>query len=101
MSDYREILRLSSQSVSQRGIAVNCDCSRNAIADLRKRQIAPTFPNGKAGARVVGGLSLGLTRTSGEGWQTTGGARQTLSGNPSFHLSLPLTLNQRVRGSSP
>ncbi len=34
MIDYREILRLTSQGVSQRGIAVSCDCSRNTIAKV-------------------------------------------------------------------
>lgn len=34
MNDYREILRLSSQGVTQRGIAASCECSRNTIAKV-------------------------------------------------------------------
>ncbi|KAF0194481.1 MAG: integrase catalytic subunit [Bacillota bacterium] len=37
MTDYREILRLSSQGISQRGIAASCDCSRNTIAKVLKK----------------------------------------------------------------
>jgi transposase len=37
MTDYREILRLSSQGISQRGIALSCDCSRNTVAKVLKR----------------------------------------------------------------
>lgn len=37
MNDYREILRLSSQGISQRGIALSCDCSRNTVAKVLKR----------------------------------------------------------------
>lgn len=31
MTEYREILRLSSQGISQRGIARSCACSRNTV----------------------------------------------------------------------
>lgn len=37
MTDYREILRLSSQGISQRGIAASCSCSRNTVAKVLKR----------------------------------------------------------------
>lgn len=37
MVEYREIMRLSSQGVSQRGIALSCDCSRNTVAKVLKR----------------------------------------------------------------
>ena len=34
MTDYREILRLSSQGISQRGIAASCNCSRNTVSKV-------------------------------------------------------------------
>lgn len=37
MTNYREILRLISQGISQRSIAVSCECSRNTIAGVLKR----------------------------------------------------------------
>ena len=37
MIDYREILRLSSQGISQRRIALGCDCSRNTVSKVLKR----------------------------------------------------------------
>lgn len=37
MTDYREILRLSSQGLSQRRIALSCDCSRNTVSKVLKR----------------------------------------------------------------
>ena len=37
MIQYREILRLHSQGVSQRGIAAACRCSRKTIRDLVER----------------------------------------------------------------
>jgi transposase len=37
MTNYREILRLSSQGISQRSIAVSCECSRNTVASTLKR----------------------------------------------------------------
>ena len=37
MTDYREILRLSGQGISQRGIAASCDCSRNTVAKVLKK----------------------------------------------------------------
>lgn len=37
MTNYREILRLSSQGISQRSIAVSCECSRNTVAKVMKR----------------------------------------------------------------
>jgi transposase len=32
MTDYREVLRLSAQGISQRSIARSCDCSRNTVS---------------------------------------------------------------------
>lgn len=37
MTNYREILRLSRQGVSKRGIASSCHCSRNTINDVLER----------------------------------------------------------------
>jgi len=37
MTKYREILRLSSQGVSKRGIASSCHCSRNTITSVLER----------------------------------------------------------------
>ena len=37
MINYREILRLSSQGVSKRGIASSCHCSRNTITSVLER----------------------------------------------------------------
>ncbi len=34
MTEYREILRLSSQGISQRGIAKSCGCSRNTVSKV-------------------------------------------------------------------
>ena len=37
MTNYREILRLHSQGISQRSIAISCACSRNTVAKVVKR----------------------------------------------------------------
>ena len=37
MTNYREILRLSSQGISQRSIAASCACSRNTVAKVLNR----------------------------------------------------------------
>jgi len=37
MTKYREILRLNSQGISQRGIAISCECSRNTVAKVLLR----------------------------------------------------------------
>ncbi len=37
MTNYREILRLISQGISQRSIAVSCECSRNTVANVAKQ----------------------------------------------------------------
>lgn len=37
MTNYREILRLHSQGISQRSIATNCACSRNTVAKVLLR----------------------------------------------------------------
>gem|GEM_PF-2838125 len=34
MTEYREILRLKSQGISQRSIAVSCGCARNTVANV-------------------------------------------------------------------
>ena len=34
MTGYREILRLSTQGISQRSIAKSCACSRNTVAKV-------------------------------------------------------------------
>ncbi|WP_235911009.1 helix-turn-helix domain-containing protein [Heliobacterium mobile] len=37
MTNYREILRLNSQGISQRSISVSCECSRNTVSKVLKR----------------------------------------------------------------
>jgi hypothetical protein len=37
MTPYREILRLTSQGMSKRGIATSCHCSRNTITAVLER----------------------------------------------------------------
>ena len=37
MTNYREILRLNSQGISQRSIAISCECSRNTVSNTLKR----------------------------------------------------------------
>lgn len=37
MTEYREILRLKSQGISQRSIAVSCGCSRNTVSNVFQR----------------------------------------------------------------
>ena len=39
MTNFREILRLHSQGISQRGIAVSCACSRNTVAKVLSRAL--------------------------------------------------------------
>ncbi|WP_229758028.1 helix-turn-helix domain-containing protein [Paenibacillus marchantiophytorum] len=34
MTQYREILRLHSQGINQRNIAVSCGCSRNTVSKI-------------------------------------------------------------------
>ena len=50
MTKYREILRLYSQGISQRNIAVSCECSRNTVAKVLQRagelQISWPLPEG-------------------------------------------------------
>ena len=36
MTDYKEILRLHSQGIAQRSIAISCNCSRNTVAKVLK-----------------------------------------------------------------
>lgn len=46
MTNYREILRLHSQGISQRTIASSCACSRNTVAKVvnRAQELALTWP---------------------------------------------------------
>ena len=46
MTNYREILRLHSQGISQRSIAVSCACSRNTVAKVlnRAQELDVTWP---------------------------------------------------------
>jgi len=37
MTNYREILRLHSRGISQRGIAASCQCSRNTVKRVLAR----------------------------------------------------------------
>lgn len=37
MTNYREILRLDSQGISQRSISASCECSRNTVSNTLKR----------------------------------------------------------------
>lgn len=46
MTNYREILRLSSQGISQRSIAASCECSRNTVSKVlnRAQELNITWP---------------------------------------------------------
>lgn len=46
MTQYREILRLHSQGISQRNIAASCTCSRNTVAKIIRRaeELGVTWP---------------------------------------------------------
>lgn len=46
MTNYREILRLHSQGISQRSIAASCECSRNTVAKIlsRAKEIEMEWP---------------------------------------------------------
>ena len=46
MTKYREILRLYSQGISQRSIAVSCECSRNTVSKViaRAKELNVTWP---------------------------------------------------------
>ena len=46
MTDYREILRLSMQGLSRRGIAASCNCSRNTVAKVlsRAKEVGVSWP---------------------------------------------------------
>ena len=43
MTEYREILRLHSQGISQRSIAVSCGCSRNTVSTVLERARQQSF----------------------------------------------------------
>ncbi len=46
MTKYREILRLYSLGISQRSIALSCECSRNTVAKVtaRAKELNITWP---------------------------------------------------------
>jgi hypothetical protein len=46
MTPYREILRLHSRGISQRGIAISCQCSRNTVTRVvsRAQETRLTWP---------------------------------------------------------
>jgi|LSQX01.3.fsa_nt_gb transposase len=58
MTDYREILRLKSLGVSERNIALSCQCSRNTVSKVLKRAeelaIAWPLPNERTNAVLEG-----------------------------------------------
>lgn len=70
MTNYREILRLISQGISQRSIAVSCECSRNTVASVVKRSeefnvawpLNPEMTNGELHKLFYPESSLPLTR---------------------------------------
>ena len=39
MTNYREILRLNIQGISQRSIALSCQCSRNTVSEQNVQNI--------------------------------------------------------------
>lgn len=70
MTNYREILRLYSQGISQRGIASSCQCSRNTVAAVTKQaeEVGISWPfeeditNGKLQALMFPEKDLPTTR---------------------------------------
>jgi len=46
MTRYREILRLHSRGISQRGVAASCQCSRNTVAKVvaRAKEMSISWP---------------------------------------------------------
>ena len=46
MTPYREILRLHSRGISQRGIATSCQCSRNTVTRVlaRTKEMSLSWP---------------------------------------------------------
>jgi len=56
MTDYREILRLKSQRISQRSIAVSCGCARNTVANVFQQasHFASKIPLVRAGPKTPG-----------------------------------------------
>lgn len=52
MTDYREILRLKSQGISQRSIAVSCGCARNTVANVFQRAEQMQLDEGKISSRT-------------------------------------------------
>lgn len=57
MTKYREILRLYSQGISQRSIALSCECSRNTVSSTLKRaeacEIEWPLPKGMADDELI------------------------------------------------
>lgn len=70
MTNYREILRLISHGISQRSIAVSCECSRNTVASVVKHSeefnvgwpLNPEMTNGELHKLFYPESSLPLTR---------------------------------------
>lgn len=70
MTNYREILRLISQGISQRSIAVSCECSRNTVAKVVNRAVelnlrwplTPDMTNGELQKLLFPESSLPSTR---------------------------------------
>ena len=57
MTKYREILRLYSQGISQRSIALSCECSRNTISSTLKRaeacEVSWPLPEGMSDDELI------------------------------------------------
>jgi transposase len=57
MTKYREILRLYSQGISQRSIALSCECSRNTISSTLKRaeacEVSWPLPDGMSDDELI------------------------------------------------
>ncbi|MZQ75496.1 MAG: IS21 family transposase [Peptoclostridium sp.] len=57
MTNYREILRLHSQGISQRSIATSCGCSRNTVSTTLKsaeeKEISWPLPQGMTDADLI------------------------------------------------
>ena len=58
MTDYREILRLKCQGISQMSIAVSCGCSRNTVANVFQRAEQMQLDDGKISSRTNAELEI-------------------------------------------
>ena len=69
MTNFREILRLHHQGISQRTIAVNCGCSRNTVAKVLMRAqelgLAWPLPDGETSNSLCQRLFPASTKTRG------------------------------------